>query len=191
MFLRDFLPIVRGHLPPLLSIPSFPFDLSTRRARWPTRPPSFLSHRHGSAATLGAPALCPRMSPRSRVRRRFQPLRSLLVAQQSEWLYRRTGLASLPSASRPHEGWRHHRAFAGAQWCAYILPFCSIRADRRLYSPDFTQRWITNDNWTYTADVSSFVRSNAFKNAQKTLLVFYGIDTIANIVRSHACTSQH
>ncbi|KAI0267102.1 glycoside hydrolase [Gloeopeniophorella convolvens] len=48
---------------------------------------------------------------------------------------------------------------------------------------DFTQRWITLDNWTYTADVSPFLEAAAAARdpAQKTLLVFYGIDTIANI----------
>jgi hypothetical protein len=48
---------------------------------------------------------------------------------------------------------------------------------------DFTQRWIVDDNWTYTADISPFLNSQAFKQSKKTLLVFYGIDTIANIVR--------
>ncbi|TFK44116.1 glycoside hydrolase family 2 protein [Crucibulum laeve] len=46
---------------------------------------------------------------------------------------------------------------------------------------DFTQRWIVDDNWTYTADLEPFFRtlSNA---ASKILLVFYGLDTISNIV---------
>lgn len=47
---------------------------------------------------------------------------------------------------------------------------------------DFTQRWVVNENWTYTADIAPFLQSSAFKNAQQTLLLFYGIDTIANIV---------
>ncbi|KAF5346711.1 hypothetical protein D9756_010427 [Leucocoprinus leucothites] len=46
---------------------------------------------------------------------------------------------------------------------------------------DFTQRWIVDDNWTYTGDISPFLKSDAFKQSKKTLLVFYGIDTIANI----------
>ncbi|KAI0047909.1 glycoside hydrolase family 2 protein [Auriscalpium vulgare] len=46
---------------------------------------------------------------------------------------------------------------------------------------DFTQRWIVDDNWTYTADISPFLRSFPKVANQKTLLVFYGIDTIANI----------
>ncbi|KAM5539879.1 hypothetical protein V8D89_006382 [Ganoderma adspersum] len=44
---------------------------------------------------------------------------------------------------------------------------------------DFTQRWIVNDNWTYTADITPLTQ-NLTKD-QTALLVFYGIDTIANI----------
>ena len=46
---------------------------------------------------------------------------------------------------------------------------------------DFTQRWIVNDNWTYTADLSPL--TDGLAASDKALLVFYGIDTIANIVR--------
>lgn len=49
--------------------------------------------------------------------------------------------------------------------------------------PDFTQRWVVDENWTYTADISPFLKSAAFRQSKKTLLVFYGIDTVANIVR--------
>lgn len=49
---------------------------------------------------------------------------------------------------------------------------------------DFTQRWVVDENWTYTADITPFLKSSAFRQSKKTLLVFYGIDTIANIVRS-------
>jgi hypothetical protein len=45
---------------------------------------------------------------------------------------------------------------------------------------EFTQRWIVNDNWTYTADLSPLI--NASHANEKTLLVFYGLDTVANIV---------
>ncbi|KZV60846.1 glycoside hydrolase family 2 protein [Peniophora sp. CONT] len=45
---------------------------------------------------------------------------------------------------------------------------------------DFTQRWIVTDNWTYTADVTPFL-STQNESADATLLVFYGIDTVANI----------
>ncbi|TBU26640.1 glycoside hydrolase [Dichomitus squalens] len=44
---------------------------------------------------------------------------------------------------------------------------------------DFTQRWIVNDNWTYTADISPLTQH--LTNDARALLVFYGIDTIANI----------
>ncbi|KAI0047743.1 glycoside hydrolase family 2 protein [Auriscalpium vulgare] len=44
---------------------------------------------------------------------------------------------------------------------------------------DFTQRWIIDDNWTYTADLSSLMKR--IPRTDKALLVFYGIDTIANI----------
>ncbi|KDQ55681.1 glycoside hydrolase family 2 protein [Jaapia argillacea MUCL 33604] len=46
---------------------------------------------------------------------------------------------------------------------------------------DYTQRWIVNDNWTYTADLTPFTKVPAATPGEKTLLVFYGIDTIANI----------
>ncbi|KAF8971934.1 glycoside hydrolase superfamily [Flammula alnicola] len=46
---------------------------------------------------------------------------------------------------------------------------------------DFTERWVVDENWTYSADISPFLKSDAFRNAKQTLLVFYGIDTIANI----------
>ncbi|GJE92630.1 glycoside hydrolase family 2 protein [Phanerochaete sordida] len=44
---------------------------------------------------------------------------------------------------------------------------------------EFTQRWIVDDNWTYTADLSSILKKES--KSEKTLLVFYGLDTIANI----------
>ena len=49
--------------------------------------------------------------------------------------------------------------------------------------PEFTQRWIVDDNWTYTADITPAV--SALKDSSDpTLLVFYGLDTVANIVSS-------
>ncbi|EIW63844.1 glycoside hydrolase [Trametes versicolor FP-101664 SS1] len=44
---------------------------------------------------------------------------------------------------------------------------------------DFSQRWIINDNWTYTADLTPLTQ-NMSADA-RALLVFFGIDTIANI----------
>ncbi|KAJ3551099.1 hypothetical protein NM688_g4934 [Phlebia brevispora] len=52
---------------------------------------------------------------------------------------------------------------------------------------EFTQRWIVNDNWTYTADLTPFIHTlqgseaSDTPQAERALLVFYGIDTIANI----------
>ncbi|KAG9220411.1 hypothetical protein CCMSSC00406_0003867 [Pleurotus cornucopiae] len=43
---------------------------------------------------------------------------------------------------------------------------------------DFTERWVVNENWTYTADITPFLQSH---KQDTTLLVLYGIDTIANI----------
>ncbi|KAI0075653.1 glycoside hydrolase family 2 protein [Panus rudis PR-1116 ss-1] len=43
---------------------------------------------------------------------------------------------------------------------------------------EFTQRWVLNDNWTYTADLTPFTQN---LTSERALLVFYGIDTIANI----------
>lgn len=50
---------------------------------------------------------------------------------------------------------------------------------------DFTQRWVWFDNWTYTADVTPFL-STLEKEPQDTMLLFYGLDTVANIVRKVA-----
>lgn len=45
---------------------------------------------------------------------------------------------------------------------------------------DFTQRWVADENWSYTADVTPFI--SGLRDSQKSLLVFYGLDTVANIV---------
>ncbi|CDO76483.1 Glycoside Hydrolase Family 2 protein [Trametes cinnabarina] len=47
---------------------------------------------------------------------------------------------------------------------------------------DFTQRWIVNDNWTYTADLTPLTED--LSADARALLVFYGIDTLANITVS-------
>lgn len=49
-----------------------------------------------------------------------------------------------------------------------------------LLSVDFTQRWIVDDNWTYTADLTPVLSRK--ENSEKNVLVFYGLDTVANIV---------
>ncbi|KAF8525862.1 glycoside hydrolase [Hysterangium stoloniferum] len=45
---------------------------------------------------------------------------------------------------------------------------------------DFTQRWIWMDNWTYTADITPFI-DTMDNQSQSTILIFHGLDTIANI----------
>ncbi|EPQ57141.1 glycoside hydrolase [Gloeophyllum trabeum ATCC 11539] len=46
---------------------------------------------------------------------------------------------------------------------------------------DDLQRWIVNDNWTYTADLTPFTSTRNHTPGERALLVFYGLDTIANI----------
>ncbi|KAF9241801.1 glycoside hydrolase family 2 protein [Melanogaster broomeanus] len=46
---------------------------------------------------------------------------------------------------------------------------------------EYTERWVVNDNWTYTACLTPFMQSYKKDASEKTFLVFYGIDTIANI----------
>ncbi|KAJ7111307.1 glycoside hydrolase [Mycena epipterygia] len=45
---------------------------------------------------------------------------------------------------------------------------------------DFTERWVFMDNWTYTADLAPVLNSGLI-TADQILLVFHGLDTIANI----------
>ena len=61
--------------------------------------------------------------------------------------------------------------------CRFLLSFSGGLTGVNV---DFTQRWIVNDNWTYTADITPLTH-NLTKD-QTALLVFYGIDTVANIV---------
>ena len=53
-----------------------------------------------------------------------------------------------------------------------------------MQSSDFTQRWVVNDNWTYTADLTPILKDYNSAERQTNLLIFYGIDTVANIVSS-------
>ncbi|KAJ3015507.1 hypothetical protein NUW54_g1029 [Trametes sanguinea] len=47
---------------------------------------------------------------------------------------------------------------------------------------DFTQRWIVPESWAYQADLSPFIQQESqTTNSSKTLLVFYGLDTVATI----------
>ncbi|EIN11242.1 glycoside hydrolase family 2 protein [Punctularia strigosozonata HHB-11173 SS5] len=45
---------------------------------------------------------------------------------------------------------------------------------------DFTERWIINDSWTYTADLAPLLRGTSARDISS-LLVFYGLDTVASI----------
>ena len=60
---------------------------------------------------------------------------------------------------------------------------------RSSFDLDFTQRWVVEDDWTYTADLSPFTRTLNFSIPFTILLVFYGIDTIANIVNDSSWMS--
>ncbi|TRM70352.1 glycoside hydrolase family 2 protein [Schizophyllum amplum] len=46
---------------------------------------------------------------------------------------------------------------------------------------DYTERWVFYDNWTYTANLAPLLAFSQLQVADRALLVFYGIDTIANI----------
>ncbi|KAF8638149.1 hypothetical protein AX17_002406 [Amanita inopinata Kibby_2008] len=46
---------------------------------------------------------------------------------------------------------------------------------------DFTQRWVVEENWTYTADLTPLFKEYNSKEKQTNLLIFYGIDTVATI----------
>ena len=50
---------------------------------------------------------------------------------------------------------------------------------------DFTERWIVTDPaWIYTADLTPILNEYAQGvSTNKVLLVFYGLDTVATIVR--------
>ncbi|KAJ7930801.1 glycoside hydrolase family 2 protein [Mycena leptocephala] len=45
---------------------------------------------------------------------------------------------------------------------------------------DFTERWVFLDNWTYTADLAPILGST-INASNQILLVFHGLDTVANI----------
>lgn len=49
---------------------------------------------------------------------------------------------------------------------------------------DFTERWVIYDNWTYTADLTQFESTLPNDESGKRVLVFFGLDTVANIVGS-------
>ncbi|KAL1742498.1 glycoside hydrolase family 2 protein [Schizophyllum fasciatum] len=45
----------------------------------------------------------------------------------------------------------------------------------------YTERWVFYDNWTYTASLAPLLSSAEVQAADRALLVFYGIDTVANV----------
>ncbi|KAK7000570.1 glycoside hydrolase family 2 protein [Favolaschia claudopus] len=45
---------------------------------------------------------------------------------------------------------------------------------------DFTERWVFNDNWTYTADLGPLLEGG-LNSSNRIILVFNGLDTVANI----------
>ena len=47
-----------------------------------------------------------------------------------------------------------------------------------------------NDNWTYAADLIPILKDYRSTEKQTNLLIFYGIDTVANIVSSVAFDSN-
>ena len=61
------------------------------------------------------------------------------------------------------------------------------RADRD--PTDYTERWVFYDNWTYTASLELLLSSSEVQAADRALLVFYGIDTVANVVSTAHTTS--
>ncbi|THG96702.1 hypothetical protein EW026_g5176 [Hermanssonia centrifuga] len=59
-----------------------------------------------------------------------------------------------------------------------------IISEPLLGTNEYDQRWIVNDNWTYTADLSPLTHGfsgETSHQSQKALLVFYGLDTVATI----------
>ncbi|KAF5385855.1 hypothetical protein D9615_002685 [Tricholomella constricta] len=90
------------------------------------------------------------------------------VAQLQWTLKNQNGSIQIPAAGPPSHA---HLDLANA----------GIITEPLLGINDFTQRWIIDDNWTYTADLLPFTRTLDPEENQATFLVFYGIDTVANI----------
>lgn len=104
--------------------------------------------------------------------------------EESERYYLRPRTNPITGAPRLAPRRNHNRAITGCQW--YEHQCISIVLDQPLRLSDFTQRWIVDDNWTYTANLTPLTGSLGGRarsaSEDKTLLVFYGLDTIANIV---------
>lgn len=63
-----------------------------------------------------------------------------------------------------------------------VFPTLISHAHSWLCLLDITERWIVYDNWTYTADLSPFEATLPNDDSGKRVLVFFGLDTVANIV---------
>ena len=109
-----------------------------------------------------------------------QPLESSLVPSQPKWKYRHSCFGSFTSTPWSGQSWDYYWALTRHKWYGFSL-FRVVYSFLTLYTElDFTERWVINDNWTYTADLTPFTHN--IGPDTKALLVFYGIDTIANIV---------
>ncbi|KAG6815351.1 hypothetical protein H0H87_002707, partial [Tephrocybe sp. NHM501043] len=103
---------------------------------------------------------------------------AIFNVDQLQWtLKNQNGSIQIPSSGPPSQA--HLDLFNAG---IITEPLLGINA-MFIEDTDFTQRWIVDDNWTYTADLTPFRHTLDLEPDlhQTTLLVFYGIDTIANI----------
>src|ERR1700733_13836868 len=89
---------------------------------------------------------------------------------------------TIASSLGPTRRWNNNGTTTWNQW--YVASCWSTKIKITYEVLDFTERWVVNDNWTYTADLTPFTRELNSAPSSTILLVFYGIDTIANIVRT-------
>lgn len=116
---------------------------------------------------------------------------TLFDLSQLQWtLKNQNGTIQIPAAGPPTQA---HLDLLNADIITEPLlgingecPFSHSAQILNLSFLDFTQRWIVEENWTYTANISPIVDTLDSATRKATLLVFYGIDTVANIVRSFA-----
>ena len=170
-------------------------DVSERCGR-PHRPQTDLNTRD-AATHLDPPWGCTaRLLASPCLGRRAESLEPQMDAQECERVYRRAREGAIPGSPRPSRSRDHHRAAPGYQWLELIhLPLVHSHAMCLRYSRcgscgvDFTQRWVVNDNWTYTADLAPLTKK--LGRDTRALLVFFGIDTIANIVSVVRASRQY
>ncbi|KAK2460186.1 hypothetical protein APHAL10511_007777 [Amanita phalloides] len=96
-------------------------------------------------------------------------LASLFDLSQLQWtLKNQNGSIQIPASGPPSQ--------------AHIdLLNAGIITEPLLGINDFTERWVVNENWTYTADLSPILNEYHATQKQTNLLIFYGIDTIATV----------